>query len=193
MMVGNVQRRIVSAARIVIVLASAAGVGAVCVGDCNAETPTPAQAAGAAINLGSASGAAGATVAITATLAGGNRQFAATSNDIVYDSTRVKVALKGNGKPDCRINPAINADSAAGKGLSTSQPTSPAAMKILRVGVLATDNVNIIPDGLLFTCNFQIAAGATPGDIVLQNTPRASDPSSALFNLGGRNGSIAVR
>ena len=156
-------------------------------------TPTPTlMVSSAAINLNSVSGAAGDTVTISATLVGGNNQFAATSNDIVYDSTQVDVALKTNGKPDCNINPAINVDSAVGKGLSISQPTSPPAMKILRVGVLATDNVNTIPDGLLFTCNFKINAAATTGAKTLQNTPRASDPSGALVNLSGTNGTITV-
>ena len=158
------------------------------------QTATPTtMVSSAAINLNSVSGAAGDTVTISATLVGGNNQFAATSNDIVYDSTQVDVALKTtNGKPDCSINPAINADSAVGKGLSVGQPTSPPAMKILRVGVLATDNVNIIPDGLLFTCNFTINAAATTGAKTLQNTPRASDPSGALVNLSGTNGTITV-
>jgi len=66
-------------------------------------------------------------------------------------------------------------------------------MKILRVGVLATDNVNIIPDGLLFTCNFKINAAATPGAKTLQNIPRASDPASTLVNLSGTNGTITVQ
>lgn len=156
-------------------------------------TPTPTQVlASAAINLDSASGAPGDVVAISATLAGAANQFAATSNDIVFDSTQVDVVLKGNGKPDCTINPAIDADSVAGKGLSTSLPPSPASMKVLRVGVLSTENVNPIPDGLLFTCKFHIDPNATPGVNTLKNTPRASDPASNLSNLSGTNGSVTV-
>jgi hypothetical protein len=131
-------------------------------------------------------------VTIAATLVDGNNQFAATSNDIVYDSTQVNVLLKLNGKPDCTINVEIGPDSVAGKSLSTSQPASPATAKILRVGVLSTENVNTIPDGLLFTCKFQIEAGATAGMKVLQNIARASDPQSNLIPLGGTSGSINV-
>ncbi len=148
---------------------------------------------GPAINLNSVSGAAGATVTITATLANSNQAFAATSNDIVYDSTQVNVLLKPNGKPDCTINLDIGPDSVPGKNLSTSQPTSPPAMKILRVGVLSTENVNVIPDGLLFSCKFQIAAGASPGAKVLDNIARASDPASVLTELGGTDGTITVQ
>jgi hypothetical protein len=146
-----------------------------------------------AINLNSVSGAAGDVVTIAATLVSSNDQFAATSTDLVYDSTQVDVALNGENEPDCMINPAIAPGTTASKSLSIGQPASPATAKILRVGVLATDNVNIIPDGLLFTCNFSIAPTATAGVIVLQNTPRASDPSRTLFNLGGSNGNITVQ
>ena len=146
-----------------------------------------------AINLDSVSGAPGTTVTIAATLVAGGGIVAATSNDIVYDSTQVNVLLKPNGKPDCTINLDIGPDSVPGKNLSTSQPTSPPAMKILRVGVLSTENVNVIPDGLLFSCKFQIAAGASPGAKVLDNIARASDPASNLTEVGGTDGIISVQ
>jgi len=103
------------------------------------------------------------------------------------------VLKASNNKPDCTINPAIGPESLPGKGVSTSQPPSPANAKILRVGVLSTENVNVIPDGVLFTCKFQIAAGASPGAKVLDNIARASDPASVLTELGGTDGTITVQ
>ncbi|HUI26499.1 MAG TPA: cohesin domain-containing protein, partial [Candidatus Kryptonia bacterium] len=154
------------------------------------ETPVPITIF---INLGSASGAAGTTVAITATLSGsGGNKIAATSNDIVYDSTLVAVNLKANNKPDCTINPDINTDSAVSKSLVASQPSSPANAKILRIGIIGTDNANFIPDGLLYTCNFVIGAGTT-GTVTLTNIPGASDDQAASVPVGGSNGSISVQ
>src|SRR5207249_1292540 len=111
--------------------------------------PTPTTGTGPAVNIGNASGNPGDTVTISVTLANSGAIIAATSNDITYDSTQVDVALKANGKPDCTINADINVDSAIGKSLVASQPSSPPAAKILRIGILGTDNANIIPDGLL--------------------------------------------
>ncbi len=155
--------------------------------------PSAAQSAGGpAVNVGSASGAPGATVQIPVRLANGGGKVAAASVDISYDGTQVSVKLKANGKPDCAINPAIGQSSAASKSLLASQPNA-ADAKILRVGVIGTDNANPIPDGLLLTCNFTIAAGATPGAKVLNNTPSASDAGAQALTVQGTNGSIVVR
>ena len=162
--------------------------------DTPAAAPTDTPPAGPAIILGNASGIAGAIVPITVTLSGSGGLVAATSDDIVYDSTQVNVRLKpSNSKPDCTINPDIGVDGAAGKALSIGQPTSPANAKILRIGVLATDNANIIPDGLLFTCNFVIATNASPGTYTLQNNAGASDALANPLSISGINGSITVQ
>jgi len=155
-------------------------------------TPTATPTSNAVINLSSASGVPGDVVAITATLVNGTQQFAATSNDIVYDATQVSVALRADGKPDCVINADIGVDSALGKTLTTSQPLSPAMMKLLRVGVLSTATATAIPDGLLFTCNFVINLGVPAGVKVLSNTARASDPASNSSTLTGTDGTITV-
>ncbi|HVN86295.1 MAG TPA: cohesin domain-containing protein [Candidatus Binatia bacterium] len=147
---------------------------------------------GTTINVGSDSGLPGDTVVIGVTLISGSNQLAATSNDIAYDSSVVNVKLKTNNKPDCTINSAIDADSAIGKSLVVSQPPSPANAKILRVGILGTDNANIIPDGPLFTCNFVIAGGAAPGLYPLKNTPSASDANAVSVTVSGTDGSIQV-
>jgi len=144
------------------------------------------------IDLNSTSGHAGDTVAITGTLTGsGGTRITATSNDIVFDSSLVSIKLKVNGKPDCAINPDIDTNGDVGKSLVTSLPPSPANAKILRLGILGTDNANFIPDGLLFTCNFVIGAGTT-GTVPLSNVPSASDDQAMSVPVGGSNGSITV-
>jgi hypothetical protein len=132
-------------------------------------------------------------VRIALTLANGGGSVAAASSDIAYDSTQVNVKLRANGKPDCSINPAIGPDSAASKSLLASQPSLAGDAKVLRVGVIGTDNAHPIPDGVLLTCSFTIAAGATPGAKVLNNTPAASDARAQALTVQGANGSIVVR
>src|SRR5262249_28252886 len=110
-----------------------------------------------------------------------------------FDSTQVNVVLKTNGKPDCTIDPSIGTDSAVSKSLVASLPTSPANAKILRVGIIGTDNANIIPNGPLFSCNFMIVAGATTGAKAVQNTPGASDADANPITVIGANGSITVQ
>src|SRR5262249_20073540 len=92
---------------------------------CVAQRVAAETTAGPAIDLSSASTAPLRTVAITATLSNGGGQIVATSNDIVYDSSQVNVALKQDGKPDCTISATIGADSSAAKSLVASQPRSP--------------------------------------------------------------------
>ncbi|MFI5365470.1 MAG: hypothetical protein ACHQ4J_07590, partial [Candidatus Binatia bacterium] len=72
-----------------------------------AGPPPTATPGGPAVNVGSATGAAGSTVAIAVTLANSGGIIAATSNDIVYDSTQVNVGIKANGKPDCTVDVSI--------------------------------------------------------------------------------------
>jgi lipopolysaccharide export system protein LptA len=144
------------------------------------------------INVGNANGMAGQTVAVAVTLVGGGSQLTATSNDIVYDSTQVRVALSGS-TPVCTINPAIAGGTAADKMLLLSRSAVGANMERLRVGVISFQNSNPIPDGLLFSCSFVIDAAATAGAKVLANTPSASNMLGDPAAVGGANGSINVQ
>ncbi|MBI3783213.1 MAG: hypothetical protein HY270_07415 [Deltaproteobacteria bacterium] len=157
-------------------------------------TNTQPSTGGAAVNLGNASGAAGATVTIAGSLVTAGLQISATSNDIRYDSTQINVVLKSGNKPDCTIDASINPDSAVSKSLVASLPTVsglPAGFKTLRVGIFGSDNANAIPDGPLFTCKFAIAAGAS-GSITLTNIPGASDPAAQPVAVGGTDGIVTV-
>jgi hypothetical protein len=157
------------------------------------STPTATPpSAGPLINVGSANGSAGATVAVAVTLANGGGLVVATSNDIVYDSTQVNVGTKADLSPDCTIDAAIGAGSAANKSLLLSVSTLSGTQKKLTVGVINFQNANVIPNGALFTCNFVIAPTAT-GTIVLQNTPGASDADGNDLTVSGSNGSITVQ
>lgn len=94
---------------------------------------------------------------------------------------------------DCRIHPAIGPGTAADKSLSCTVENVSAERRRLRLAVLASGNVNRIPDGELFSCAFSVGTSATPGTrIPVQNLPVASDPSGVDLTVIGRDGSIAV-
>ena len=135
-----------------------------------------------------------ATVAVAVTLATSGGVVQATSNDIKYDTTQVNVKLQADGTtPDCTIDSSIGMGTGPNKSLLLSVLTGAGSEKTLRVGVINFMNVNIIPDGPLFTCNFVIAAGAPAGPIVLTNVPGAADADGNDLTVSGANGSIMVQ
>jgi MYXO-CTERM domain-containing protein len=144
------------------------------------------------ITVGNATGDPGATVSVSVTLSSGTAMVAGTQNDIAF-SAPIAVAAKANGKPDCAVNPDI------GKG-ATSFAFRPngctgTACTSVRALVLATDNVDPIPDGsVMYTCNVAIAADAAGGDYTLAITGVIlSDPNGAQIpGATGNNGTVTV-
>jgi MYXO-CTERM domain-containing protein len=110
----------------------------------------------------------------------GEAEVAGMQNDLSFDPEVFTV----DGMIDCAINPAIGPDSEADKTLSSSNPMSdPARVRGL---VVALDNVNVIPEGLLYTCNFAVAADAALGAYeVTTSATRASDPAGIVIPSGG--------
>src|SRR5262245_50123331 len=92
------------------------------------------------VDLGSGSGFPGDQVAISVTLTANGNMVAATSNDIGFDNTKLSIT-----PADCVINPLIGSGTAADKQLSAALPMA----NVLRLGVFSTQNVNLIPDGLV--------------------------------------------
>ncbi len=160
------------------------------------DTPVPPTATNTPViapqvNAGSAQGIPGSTVSIPVSLANGAGVVVATSTDLVYDSSVVDVATVGE-NPDCTIAAAIGAGTAADKELVFSILTGSGNQKTVRVGVIGLDNVNVIPDGPLFACNFVIAAGAAAGTQTLTNVSGSSNAAGTDLNTTGSNGSIVI-
>jgi hypothetical protein len=118
--------------------------------------------------------------------------FTATSNDIIYDPTQVRVVTNGSA-PDCTINPALATNPSPGKMLLASVANISGGMQRVRAGVVAFSNSNPVPDGALFSCNFQIDAAATAGAKTLTNTPSASDAIGDPAAVDGADGTITVQ
>jgi hypothetical protein len=151
--------------------------------------PTPAE--GPALNIGSVTGSAGSSVVVPVSLSKGGGNIVAVSVDIIYNATQVQIGLEGEG-PECFIHPSIGAGTTADKELLLSVLEDGGDNEILRVGVIGLDNANVLPDGVLFLCNFDISGGAGAGPKVLLNSPMASNAAGAAVAIGGTNGVIDV-
>jgi len=142
------------------------------------------------IVLGSASGAPGQDVNVTAVLHTGGNQVAGTQNDLSFDAG---TASMGSGKPTCRVNGSL------GKAASAFSLRPPgcqgSACSAVRALVLAVDNVDPIPDGsTLYTCTVHISQSAKPGQYPLKvGGVILSTPSGQkVGNAGGSDGVLTV-
>jgi hypothetical protein len=136
--------------------------------------------AATAVDLGTGVGQPGGIACVPATLTSGPAQVAATTNQVGFDPTQFSLN-------SCTINPTIGVGSTANKVLSAMSPGLGAQR--VQIG----GNTNLIPDGLLDTCEFMVGAGATLGAHVLTNTPGATDPDgNPISDVGGTAGQITV-
>ena len=164
-------------------------------------TPTPLPVP-PAVDVGSVSAVAGEIAAVPVTLSKNGAMVAATANDIQFDNAVLSVAT-----PDaCAINPAIGAGTTANKSLFAQTLCSDATVScssdldcvgsnwcnVLRVAIVGLSNTAVIPDGMLYTCQFAVAANAASGMRVLSNSPGASDPLGNDLATNGSNGSILI-
>lgn len=151
-----------------------------------------AAANAGSINVGSASGAAGATVSVDVTLTTAGAAIAGTQNDITFDAS-TPVARKANGKPDCTVNPGIDksASSFAFRPAACTAETCTA----IRALVLSTDNTDPIVDGsTLYTCKVAISASATGGAKALtaSGVILSSPAGTRVTPADGTNGAVTV-
>jgi len=147
-------------------------------------------AAPPSLDLSSEAGTAGQPVTITGSFQSRGESVSALAADIQFDPGQVSVALNGE-DPDCTVDAAIGSGSAADKGVYAKVLTG-AQNDTLRVGVVATDNNQPIPDGMTFHCTFQVDGDASGQMITLTNSPDASDPDGAQVGVAGGDGTISV-
>ena len=147
---------------------------------------TASTARAASIDCGSAIGIPGgkATVEVRLT-AGDGEVVAGTQNDLQFDDS-----LLGITPSDCRINPEIGPGSEAAKSLATNVLVGPPTVRNI---IVATADQNPIPDGLLYTCTFTVAADAPLGSIELANTKLiASDADGQPLPATGTSCALTI-
>jgi len=140
-----------------------------------------AQASGATLSVGSGSGSPGTLdVVVPVTLSSEpSSEVSGVNFDLLYDSSRLSVGGVTIGA----------AASAAGKSLSSSQP-SPGTVRVIVFGL----NQEAIADGILADIHFNVLPAAAPGQSALTlSAASASDPwGVAVLPLTLSNGSFTV-
>ncbi len=149
----------------------------------------PRAAGTVTLDVGTATGPAGAQVTFPVTLDTGGLQVSGTQNDIAFDALTPIASLSGD--PDCSVNPGIN------KSIFTAfQPiacTPGVDCTGMRAIVISLSNVDAIPDGGLYTCNVDIDSLATPAVYPLVGSGEASSsPSADPLPTVGDDGAIIV-
>lgn len=143
-------------------------------------TLTAGLARAVVIDVGSASGAPGALVSIDVGLATEGSAVLATQNRIDF-ARAAAVAARGDGGPDCAVNPAIDKNATAFRFLPLGCDPD-ADCTSVRVFVLAFDNLDPIADGSrLYSCNVRIAADAAAGAYPLANAEVGSSAAGGLL------------
>jgi hypothetical protein len=167
------------------------------------HTPTPFRIV--QIDIGTIEAQLGETIEVPVTLTTAGATVSAVQNDIVFDPRFVSLS----GPSACRINPAISdrmegcdGDPPSGpcKSLQRNLSDCPAAvgcppdsegLQRLRALVLSLTNLNPIPDGVLYTCEFLVSPDAPDEPIVLRNLNiGASSPAGEGLNATGSCGVI---
>lgn len=166
------------------------------------------MASAVTITVGTVEGEPGTAVSVPVSLDTEGASVAGVQNDIIFDPAIVNLA----GASACTINPAIgdrlpecdeDPQAAPCKSLQRNLADCPAAagcpegsegLRRFRGIILSTANVNEIPSGDLFTCEFQVQPDAAVGAVAeLQNlNVGASDPTGTALDTTGVAGSVTV-
>jgi hypothetical protein len=185
------------------------------IGEGGEVTPTPEPTTppveGVVVDIGDDPGT-GATAVIDVNLVTDGESVGGMQNDIIFDNTIVNLNAAG----DCVINPAIGLfpggsscldDTSVGPcknlsrvlnvcGGSPQAEGCPAGagtnISVFRgiIAATAAPNNNEIPDGVLYTCTFQIVnAGALPTTLQASNVV-VSDPFGVRLDAGGLDGVV---
>lgn len=146
-----------------------------------------------AIDLKGGSAPAGGALQVTARLhTPGASAVVATQNRIDFDAP-LGIAARGDGNPDCTVNPAILKSASGFRFRPVDCDASGGCQAVVAV-VLAFDNVEPIPDGAaLYTCMVTVAADAAPGTYRLANSEiAAADSTGAPIPASGADGVVDV-
>jgi hypothetical protein len=173
--------------------------------------PTPTQTIGpeqVRLSVGSGTALEGATVEVPVRLQANGKTVAATQNDIVFDPS----VLSLPGASNCLINPEIGrfpdgsfcdddpsigpckllirnlGDCPAAEGC----PPSSNGLKRFRSIVLGPDNQNPIPDGVLYTCTFNVTGSADQVAHLQNLNALASAPDGSALDTVAQDGQVVI-
>jgi hypothetical protein len=156
---------------------------------CLPPLPTPPTGT-VVIDVGVATGTAGAIVSVPVTLDADGVLLAGVQNDIGF-SPLTPIAVDGSGAPDCAVNPATT--NSLYVAFRPAGCTPGATCTGIRALVLSLSDLTPIADGVLYTCNVAIAPTAPAGTYPLVNSALgASDPLGRDQPVTGGDGAVIV-
>jgi hypothetical protein len=143
------------------------------------------------LEVGYAEALPGDEVTIAVTLSGDGEDVAGTQNDIWFDAD-APIAATAELVPDCRVNQAIDKEAS----VFAYQPPRCALGETCRGAralILSLFNIDPIPDGLLYTCQVALPAGAEAAPHFLHCAePGASTPSGEALETTCRDGEVLL-
>lgn len=156
-------------------------------------TGTPAPAS---LDLGTATGSPGDTVAVTATLHTAGAAVVITENEITFDTLNVPIVSQPGLKPDCTVTPALLRQRI--QGLFLFRPLgcdgTDCTMVLAFIFPEISGSRTTIPDGSdLYTCNVAISPDAVPGEYSLAVSGIVlKDPNGVPLPATGHGGTVVV-
>lgn len=142
------------------------------------------------IEVGSATGSPGWVVPLQVSLSG-SAGTVGTENQIAFVPSQYRIRAKADGSPDCAINPSINKANSAFGFLPFGCINDECDQ--VRAIVISTDNVQVLPDGVLFTCQLQIGLTTPPNTYQIFNLGAAAANSvGQTLAVTPGNGSVHV-
>jgi Cys-rich repeat protein len=108
-----------------------------------------------------------------------------TQNDLTFDDEVLSIQ-----RGDCLINPEIGPGSTFDKELQRNVLSDPPRVRGI---IVALDNVQPIPAGLLYTCSFRVAADAAEGSYAITNDNLvASTATGVRLSVEGESCNVVV-
>lgn len=154
------------------------------------------------LDLNMVVGTIGESITITGTLRSRGQTVSAVSTDIAVGTAMLDVVLGDDQVPDCVVADAIGGGTVPDKQVFAALVPDEAAAaageaegvstEVLRVGVVATNNNQPIPDGQVFHCQLAIPGAATPQSVALTHRPEGSSPDGMTVGLLGTPGQISI-
>jgi hypothetical protein len=149
------------------------------------------RAAGADVVIagGTSSGLPGTAVSFAVQLQTGGLTVGSTQNDLTFDPAHTPIRALSSGDPDCTVNPAISTPI----GNFTFEPPGCSGAACTAVGAIVFSLLTPIPDGVLYTCTVDIAAGTPSGTYpMLVGNAAASSLIGDSLPTSGSDGQVVV-
>jgi hypothetical protein len=148
--------------------------------------PHPGLAQIVVLRAGARTAEPGTVVGVSVFLDTAGNQVERVSGDIWF-SPLTRIVVGTGGQPDCSVNPAVKVQTASFSLICT------APQDCFQLRAFLRGDSGVLPDGILFVCNFSIDSEAPPRTYpLLVDSTAARGPGGQLLQTTGENGFIRV-